>query len=361
MPKSRHRKKGANSRRPSAGNAKKPQPSSNALVFRPKTSGRIQHVIVPVPPPGTPLASIPRSPEGGPGVYLVTFVLCVPGQKVFQDNLNYPTLREAGDSLLFMPAGIRDIKIQVSSGEGFAEIALLKNRRGAISHAVTRIHADNFIDAEDKAYEIVVPTLSRLSFKFDVALDVMGFEVQEERTKTILYSYGVLGRPKLFDDLGNFSAQAEHRHFFSAYREALNSTNVFYQALSFYKVVEGVLANRIRQKRAAKTYAKGDTGFLPAESFPNRLEDISSYDDLTVGEFNVHLGKTFGEVHDNYRDLVRNAIAHLSQLDGILDPDKYQDISTCEKAVSVLKFMARQMLRNDLDAKAVNEEPPAKP
>jgi hypothetical protein len=352
MPKSRRRKKGINSGKSPASNAKKPRPSNDALVLRPQNSGRIQHVIVPVPPPGSPMASVPRSPEGSPGVYLVTFVLCVPGQKVFQDSLNYPTLREAGDSLLFLPVGIREVKIQVSSGQGFAEIALLKNRRGAISHAVTRIHADNFIDAEGKAYEIVVPMLSHLSFKFDVALDVMGFEVHEERTKTTLYSYGVLGRPKLFDDLGNFSSQAEHKHFFSAYREALNSTNVFYQALNFYKVVEGVLANRIRQRRAAKTYVKGDTGFLPAESFPNRLEDISSYDDLTVGEFNVHLGKTFEEVHDHYRELVRNAIAHLSQLDGVLDPDNYRDISTCEKAVPVLKFMARQMLRNDLEAKA---------
>lgn len=348
MPKSRRRKKRTNLRRPAAGTAKEQRPSNNALVLRPKTSGRVEHVVVPVPPPGTPLASVPRPPEGGPGVYLITFVLCVPGQKVFQDSLNYPTLREAGDSLLFLPDGVHEVKLQVSSGRGLAEIALLKNRRGAISHAVTRIHADNFIDAEGKAYEIVVPALSHLSFKFDVALDVVGFEVLEERTKATLYSYGVLGRPKLFDDLGGFSSQDEHRHFFSAYREALNSTNVFYQALSFYKVVEGVLANRIRRKRATKTYAKGDTGFLPAESFPDRVEDISSYDDLTVGEFQSHLGKGFGEVHDHYRGLVRNAIAHLSQLDGILDPDNYQDISTCEKAVPVLKFMARQMLLNDL-------------
>lgn len=350
MPKSKHRKKKPTRRKSSSNHISKPEPLTNALVLRPNTSSRVEHVIVPVPPPNSPLAQIPRSPEGSSGIYLITFVLCVPGQKGFQDNLNFPTLRDAGDSLLFLPNGIRDIKIQVSASQGIAEIALLKNKKGAISHAMTRIHADNFKDAESKAYEIVVPTLSHLSFKFDIALDVMGFEVLEEKTKTTLYSYGVLGRPKLFNNLENFSSEIEYRRFFSAYREALNSTNTFYQALNFYKVIEGVLAHRIRQKRAAKSYTKGDSGFLTTEVLPKTLEDISSYDDFTVGEFNIHLGKEFKDIQEHYRDLVRNAIAHLSQLDSVLDADNYDDISTCEKAAPVLKFMARQMLLNDLEA-----------
>src|SRR5205085_4254960 len=164
MPKSKHRKKKFTRRKSSSSHISKPEPLANARVLRPNTSGRVEHVIVPVPPPDSPLAQIPRSPEGSFGIYLITFVLCVPGQKVFQDNLNFSTLRDAGDSLLFLPDGIRDIKIQVSASQGFAEIALLKNKKGAISHAVTRIHADNFTDAESKAYEIVVPTLSHLSF-----------------------------------------------------------------------------------------------------------------------------------------------------------------------------------------------------
>ncbi len=330
----------------------KSHPIINARVLRPNTSGRVEHIIVPIPPPNSPLARISRSPKGSSGIYLITFVLGVPGQKVFQDNLNFPTLRDAGDSLLFLPNGIRDIKIQVSASKGFAEIALLKNKKDAISHAITRIHADSFKDAQSNAYEIVVPTLSHLSFKFDIALELMGFEVVEEKTKTTLYSYGVLGKPKLFNNLENFSAQPEYTRFFSAYREALNSTNIFYQALSFYKVIEGVLANRVRQKRASKTYIKGDLGFLQTELLPKTLEDISSHDDFTVGEFNIHLGKEFKDIHEHYRDLVRNAIAHLSQLDSILDADNYEDISTCEKAVPVLKFMARQMLQNDLEALA---------
>lgn len=360
MPKSKHRKKKSTFGKRSPNKPNESRPLASARVLRPNTSGRVEHVIVPIPPANSPLAQIPRSPEGSAGIYLITFVLCVPGQRMFQDSLNYPTLRDAGDSLLFLPNGIRDIKIQVSARQGFAEIALLKNKRGAIAHAVTRIHADNFKDAESKAYEIVVPTLSHLSFKFDIALDVMGFEVLEEETKTTLYSYGVLGRPKLFDNLENFSSEIEYGRFFSAYREALNSTNIFYQALSYYKVIEGVLAHRIRQKRAAKSYVKGESGFLPTEILPKTLEDISSYDDLTVGEFGIHLGKEFKDIQEHYRDLIRNAIAHLSQLDSVLDADNYDDISTCEKAVPVLKFMARQMLLNDLEALAKDKEREAK-
>jgi len=274
--------------------------------------------------------------------------MCVPGQKVFQDTLNFPALRETGDSLLFLPDGIRDIRIQVSARQGFAEIVLLKNKRGAISKAITRIHADNFEDAASKAHEIVVPTLSQLSFRFDIALDLIGFEILEEKTQTTFYSYGVLGKAKLFNSLEDFSSELEYRRFYSAYREALNSRNVFYQALSFYKVTEGVIAHRIRRKRATGIQSKGDSGFFATETFPQRVEDISSDEELSVGEFGAHLGRQFEDVHEHYREFVRNAVAHLSQLDSVLDADSYEDISTCEKAIPVLKYMARTVLQNDL-------------
>jgi len=322
---------------------------ASANVLRPRASGRVVHVIVPIPPPNTPLSRIPRSAEGSFGAYLITFVLGVPGRKVFQDSLDFVKLRDAGDSLLHFPQGIRNIKIQVSERRGFAEIAFLKNERGAMSHAVTRIYAQSFEDANKSAYQIVVPALSRLSFKFDIPLDVIGFEVLEEATGSTLYSYGVLGRPTWFSDLQHFSTEEEHTRFFSAYREALNATNVFYQALSFYKVVEGVLANRIRRMRAKNSFTKGDKGFLPTEIFPSAMADISSNDEMTVGEFDIHLGKSFDDVHEHYGNLIRNAIAHLSQLDSVLDADNYDDISTCERAIPVLKFMARQMLQHDLD------------
>lgn len=349
MPKSKHRKKKPHVRRRAPNSIREEHRVERALVERPNNSGRVVHVVVPHPPLESPLARIPRSAEGSPGIYLITFVLSVPGQKVFQDSLNFSQLREAGDSLLYFPKGIREIKIQVSARKGFAEITFLKNKKGAISHAVTRIHAQSFQDANRNAYDIVVPTLSRLSFKFDIPLDVIGFEVLEEKTSTTLYSYGLLGRPTWFSDLQEFSSQLEHTRFFSAYREALNSTNVFYQALSFYKVVEGVLANRVRRMRANNSFTKGDVGFLPAEVFPSAMADISS-DEMTVGEFNIHLAKSFKDVHEHYRDLIRNAIAHLSQLDGVIDADSYDDISTCERAIPVLRFMARRMLQNDLDS-----------
>ncbi len=351
MPKSKHRKKKTNfgSHRGTKARQRNPITNPKARVLRPHNSGRVVHVIVPKPPPNSPLAMISRSPDGSPGIYLITFVLCVPGQKVFQDSLDFAKLRDAGDSLLHFPQGIRDIKIQVSARQGFAEIAFLKNRRGAMSHAITRIYAQNFEDANKSAYQIVVPALSRLSFKFDIPLDVIGFEALEETTSTTLYSYGLLGRPTWFSDLQHFSTQEEHTRFFSAYREALNAANVFYQALSFYKVVEGVLANRIRKMRATSSFTKGDVGFLPTEIFPSAMADISSDDEMTVGEFSIHLGKSFEDVHEHYRNLIRNAIAHLSQLDSVIDADNYDDISTCERAIPVLKFMARQMLQHDLD------------
>jgi hypothetical protein len=105
MPKSKHRKKKTKSGKSSANRINEVKPIS-ALVLRPDTSGRVEHVVVPVPPPGSPLAQVHRSPEGSLGIYLITFVLCVPGQKVFQDNLDFPTLRSAGDSLLYLPRAV---------------------------------------------------------------------------------------------------------------------------------------------------------------------------------------------------------------------------------------------------------------
>ncbi len=158
----------------------------------------------------------------------------------------------------------------------------------------------------------------------------------------------MLGKAKLFNSLEDFSSELEYRRFYSAYREALNSRNVFYQALSFYKVTEGVIAHRIRRKRATGIQSKGDSGFFATETFPQRVEDISSDEELSVGEFGAHLGRQFEDVHEHYREFVRNAVAHLSQLDSVLDADSYEDISTCEKAIPVLKYMARTVLQNDL-------------
>jgi hypothetical protein len=50
------------------------------------------------------------------------------------------------------------------------------------------------------------------------------------------------------------------------------------------------------------------------------------------------------------RDLLRNAVAHLDPSGDSLMADEYKDVETCEEAIPVLRYVARQMLRHEIDA-----------
>jgi hypothetical protein len=81
-------------------NMSPPQPLLKGGIRRPALHSRLSLVIVPGFPSHNPLSRIPRSPDGSPGVYKVTYVLSVPGQTSFHDELDVNVLMQSGNSLL---------------------------------------------------------------------------------------------------------------------------------------------------------------------------------------------------------------------------------------------------------------------
>lgn len=331
--------------------ARKPQNQQNLAssiqIDRPETNSRIQLTSVFEFRPDDPRQQLPRTPFGSQGTYKVTFVLSIPGKNVFRDDLDFAKIMKSGESLLQTAPGI-NLKVEVSNDTTTVEILFMSNSQGQIATAQTRVQAQNFAEAEQIAYDLVAAQLSYWSFAYDVAIDIAGSEVVEEMVESTRYSFGILGKIKPFDkELGGRS-EPTYRRFFSAYREGMNSTNPFYQALSFYKVAEGIKAERIRKARRSGTHQKGVTPMFGNELFPPHVDDLHLGDELSKASFAPYVGQGFLIVLEKLEELIRNAVAHLSQLDAVLDADRLNDLNISLRAVPVLRYIAREMLENEL-------------
>lgn len=320
---------------------------------RPKINERIALISIPEYPAIDLRSNILILPSGVKGTYLVTFILSIPGKETFRSELNIQRLLDSGESLLVVPK-ISYIKIDIYNDKrALAEARLHPNSKGELATIQTKVEAQNFIEAEIQAYDICLPILSYLSYLFDVALDIAGYEVKEEYTEASKWVFSILGEQKAFDhnllDTG-FISNPEFRIIFAAYREALNSANVFYQFLSFYRVIEGI--KNIRSQRKQKIIASGKPYREPAEKIPEKEDELPFKDELVINEFRSYLGKKFTWiVNEHYRELLRNAIAHIDPTQNVLIMDKFEDISKCEKAIYIIKYIAREMIQNELSAK----------
>jgi hypothetical protein len=319
---------------------------------RPDSSSRIEFTLMPGYPEDHPKSKIARTRKGGSGIYNVNYILSVPGVSVFNDKLDFDELIKSGDSLLQIPTD-EFLVIHATDGDYKSEIQFLSNTKGMLSRVHLRINCASFEHAERFAHERVCLMLSYWSFLFDIGIDISSYLITEESTGTRKYSVGLVGRAKPFTNENAFIVSHEHRRILAAYREGMNSSNLFYKAMGFYKVIEGTLNLRIREGRKLKTLEKDAKPFEGNEIFPSDIgllpvEQFGSHDDeVTQKAFTKYLGKSFPEVRDDLKDLIRNAVAHLGDFDKVLDADRYDDVVTCARAIPVLKYMARKMLEND--------------
>lgn len=359
MPKSRHRPKHKRTK-PINWKADKDvfhvpaNPRPTVEFPRPESSSRIEFTLMPGYPPDHPKSGIERTRKGGSGIYNVNYILSVPGVNVFTDKLDFEELVNSGDSLLQIPSG-EFLVLHATDRDYKSEIQFLSNAKGMLSRVHARVSCASFEDAERFAHERVCLMLSYWSFLFDIGIDISSYLIIEESTGTRKYSVGLVGRAKAFTNEKAFTVSQEHRRILAAYREGMNSSNLFYKALSFYKVIEGTLNLRIREGRKSKTLAKDEKPFEKNEVFPSDIgllpvEQFGSHDDeVTQKAFAKYLDKSFQEVRDDLKDLIRNAVAHLGDFDRVLDADRYDDVVTCARAIPVLKYMARKMLENDFE------------
>ena len=313
--------------------------------------------------PGSPQSKIPNPPSGSPGAYNVRFVFCTPGKEEVFSAIDVVRIRDLGRSPLKLgvSSGL-DLRVDLVdplSGAPSATIKFGTNPASEISHADMTIQAQNFKDAYQAAYNLVMPLLSWWSYCHDVGIGVAGCHIEEEATKSIRLAIKVLGKQKTFAIAPGkiWPSTPTWRAVFSSYREALNANNVFFQFLCFYKAVEAV-----GKIRAARSQREQDAGGIP-QTPPERVPDSYTGYPGDAEAFAPYLGKKFTVVCDGFRETARNAIAHLDpfRTEPSLVADQCADVEKCEIAITVMKYIARKLIENEIAADPEMNPPPIPP
>ena len=113
------------------------------------------------------------------------------------------------------------------------------NEHHRLRSITLEVEADSFESAVRETYNLVTPVLSRWAFVHDVAITIAGVEVHELGTDARQWRLAMAGAVKRFSG-PSASSTPQDRRLLEAYREGLSSTEPLYQALSYFKVIEGV-------------------------------------------------------------------------------------------------------------------------
>jgi hypothetical protein len=303
-------------------------------------SGRYDLLVVSEFPPGDSRNSDPTRPDGEPGFYLVTFVLAPPGDRTYRADVDFTTLMNGGDSLIETgPEARIGVRHPIAKD---VELRLDGNVAGRLAKVSLKVSAEGFTDAAHQAKSIVLPYVSWVSYRHDVAVAVAGYEVLETRSEARQWSFGWLGRIQYFNAAPEAPVDPVLRRLLAAYREGLTATSPLWQVLSLYKVVEGAFKAR-NVTRSANTL-----GWGLVERIPGKVEEVRGLDGEMLASMEPYLGRKFTDVRDELRPLLRNAIAHLDP-EGSIDSDQPATEAACEQAVAVLKYMAREVIRTELN------------
>jgi hypothetical protein len=157
----------------------------------------------------------------------------------------------------------------------------------------------------------------------------------------------MLGAVKGFADTSGAS-HPDHRVLLSAYPDGISSTEPLWQALSLFRVVEGVFKMR-EERRAALMAAGKQPPSQQAERVPADVSTIGEPNDYGLRDsLKPYAGQKFTQVRDTIRNKLRNAIAHLDIDSDILVQDRWEDVQKVEQVLPCLRWMARQLLDAEL-------------
>ena len=223
------------------------------------------------PPLGSP------APAGSPGVYKLTYVLAIPGRMVVQDEVDFAKLVQVGDCLLEVPPGIRQLRIDLGDGTGRQQAAVVHvNAHRRLRDIELEIQADSFAEAASRGHDLIAPLLGRWAFLHDVAITTSAVQIIETATQIHRWTLLMTGAVKMFSDTTGVS-DPDHRILLSAYREGISSTEPLWQALSLFRVAEGVL--QMRKARTAAVLAAAQVPAEPSERVPADLTSLGPPND----------------------------------------------------------------------------------
>ncbi len=207
-----------------------------------------------------PNAPINRAvPQGSSGEYRVVISLQRLGYAVYPER-SFDYGGENGNSHLAIapPAythaavpGANTLHLEADTSDGHFVYEVFPNEKGFAAQVVTRLAAASFKDAGQIAYRNLAPTLSHWATYFDVPVVLARIEMEELQYGTLNMSIvNPYDEVPLVLEPGD-ALQQPLRVLESYYREAMNSNSPAYQFLCFCKILEGVLASRVRATRAA--------------------------------------------------------------------------------------------------------------
>jgi hypothetical protein len=274
----------------------------------------------------------------------VVFVLGVPGVSSAAVSLNFAALAAAGDSLL---EGT-DRRISLVAQDGASnEARIVANAEGRLARIHLEVIADSFAMAETDAHDQIMPVVSGMAFAADAPVEVVAVLLTEKATQTCRVGATIVGAVQPVSRIEGLSTP-EIRPFLAAYREGLNSNSPLYQALCFYKVIEGVSGLHTKQARAllrSGGAAKSDPLSKQVPSDPNDLPAMTPW---VRDTFKPYLGMTFESVKKAVSDSIRNAIAHITPTEDVRVADYLHDVQASRNITPVLRYIARQVISDAL-------------
>jgi hypothetical protein len=260
-------------------------------------------------------------------------------------SLDFAGILSGGDSLLEGPG--RQIDLESSDGQSLCTARIVPNSRGRLAQVRLTLTADDFSQAEKEAFDAVMPTLSRIAFEADTPLEVTAILLTEKATQARRLGATIVGAVQPAPEFAG-STTPELRMFLASYREGLNANSPLYQALSFYKIMEGVAKFHINRVRAAKKRGEAVPPDPLARQMPSDRSDLTGMTEWARENFTPYLGKSFVEIMDAVTDTIRNAVAHISPGMELRIADYAADIRACRDVAPILRYVARELIHDEL-------------
>ncbi len=317
-------------------------------IPRPRVTEYNQITIVPVFADGEA-----GPPSGSVGRYEVVFVLGVPGVSSVALSLDFAALAAGGDSLLEGS----DQRISLAAQDGASsEARIVANAERRLARIQLEVTADSFATAETDAHDQIMPVVSGMAFAADAAVEVVAVLLTEKATQTRRIGATIIGAVQPVSRMEGLSTP-EIRPFLAVYREGLNSNSPLYQALCFYKVIEGVSSFHTKQARASSR-SGGAVGPDPLlKRIPTDPNDLPPMTHWVRDAFDPYLGMTFDSVKKSVSDSIRNAIAHITPGEDVRVPDYLSDVQACRDITPVLRYVAREVIRDAMSSSSVVPRP----
>jgi hypothetical protein len=284
-------------------------------------------------------------PSGAPGLYDIAFVLGVPGVSSVTTSLNFDAIVAGGDSLL-QGSGLQ-VQLDSSDGQSLHTARIVPNRSGRLAQIRLTITANDFSSAENEAFDALMPTLSRIAFEADTSVEVTAILLTERATQTRQLGATLVGAVQPAPEIAE-TTTPELRMFLAAYREGLNANSPLYQALSFFKIIEGMTKFHTNRVRTAKKRGAAEPADPMARRIPAERKDLAGMTDWARDHFTPYLGKSYAEIRDAVQETIRNAVAHISPGMDLRIADYAADIRACRDITPVLRYIARELIQEEL-------------